>query len=164
MAREYPKSRFKGYDFGGDAIAAGRAEAAAMGLANVELAELDVTRLPAEPRWDLITAFDAIHDQLDPAGVLRGIAAALAPGGTFLMIDFKFASAVEDNIGNPFAPLYYGISVMHCMTVSLAYGGAGLGTVWGIEKAREMLAEAGFSDVTVLDSPRPQNCIFVCRR
>jgi SAM-dependent methyltransferase len=164
MAREYPRSRFKGYDFGGDAIAAARAEAAEMGLANVEFAELDVTRLPREPTWDLITAFDAIHDQLDPAGVLRGIGAALAPGGTFLMIDFKFASAVEDNIGNPFAALYYGISVMHCMTVSLAYGGAGLGTVWGIAKAREMLADAGFADVEVLDSPRPQNCIFVCRK
>ncbi|MDP7540437.1 MAG: methyltransferase type 12, partial [Alphaproteobacteria bacterium] len=59
--------------------------------------------------------------------------------------------------------IHYGISVMHCMTVSLAQGGAGLGTVWGIEKAREMLAEAGFSDVEVVDSPRPQNCIYICR-
>jgi hypothetical protein len=80
------------------------------------------------------------------------------------MIDFKFASAVAGNIGNPFAPMYYGISLMHCMTVSLAYGGAGLGAVWGIEKARDMLATAGFSRVEVLDSPRPQNCIYVCRK
>ncbi len=52
---------------------------------------------------------------------------------------------------------------MHCMTVSLAQGGAGLGTVWGIEKAKEMLAEAGFGDVQVIDSPRPQNCISIAR-
>lgn len=80
------------------------------------------------------------------------------------MIDFKFSSRGEENIGNPFAPLYYGISTMHCMTVSLAEGGAGLGTVWGIQLARQMLADAGFTRVEVLDSPRPQNCIYVCRR
>jgi hypothetical protein len=81
----------------------------------------------------------------------------------FFMVDFKFSSSLEKNIGNPFAPLYYGISLMHCMTVSLAEGGAGLGAVWGIELAQRMLAEAGFSTVDVHDSPRPQNCIFVCR-
>ena len=80
------------------------------------------------------------------------------------MIDFNFASELWDNIGNPFAPLGYGISVMHCLTVSLAEGGDGLGTVWGIEKAKQMLAESGFSRVQVHDSPRPQNCIFVCRK
>ena len=74
------------------------------------------------------------------------------------------AHSTAGNIGNPFAPLYYGISLMHCMTVSLAYGGAGLGAVWGIEKAKAMLAEAGFGRVEVLDSPRPQNCIYVCRK
>jgi hypothetical protein len=49
------------------------------------------------------------------------------------------------------------------MTISLAEGGAGLGTVWGIQTARRMLADAGFSSVEVLDSPRPQNCIYVCQ-
>ncbi len=44
---------------------------------------------------------------------------------------------------------------MHCMTVSLAEGGAGLGTVWGQEKAREMLGAAGFAHVAVLDCPAP---------
>lgn len=80
------------------------------------------------------------------------------------MIDVKFSSQVEENVGNPFSPLYYGISVMHCTTVSLAEGGAGLGTLWGIQTARRMLKEAGFASVEVMDSPRPQNCIFICRK
>ncbi|HWX28912.1 MAG TPA: methyltransferase domain-containing protein, partial [Steroidobacteraceae bacterium] len=164
MAREFPRSRFVGYDLAEDAIADGRAEASRMGLANVRFDVLDVAKLPGSPRFALVTAFDAIHDQLDPATVLARINAALEDDGTFLMIDFKFASDVAGNIGNPFAPLYYGISLMHCMTVSLAYGGAGLGAVWGIEKAKAMLAEAGFRRVEVLDSPRPQNCIYVCRK
>ena len=70
---------------------------------------------------------------------------------------------LRENIGNPFAPLYYGISLMHCMPVSLASGGAGLGTVWGEQTARRMLHDAGFTSVEILDTPRPQNCIYVCR-
>jgi hypothetical protein len=80
------------------------------------------------------------------------------------MVDFKFSSDLAGNLENPLAPLYYGISLMHCMTVSLAGGGAGLGTMWGIEQAREMLAAVGFSQIDVLDSPRPQNCVFLCHK
>jgi hypothetical protein len=79
------------------------------------------------------------------------------------MIEFKFSSRLEDNIKNPYAPMYYGFSLMHCMPVSLALDGQGLGTVWGEHLARQYLAEAGFGNVTVLDSPRPQNSIFVAR-
>ena len=163
MAREYPTSRFVGYDIGEDAIAAARGEAQEMGLDNVRFEVLDLRQLPTEPRLDLITTFDAIHDQAQPETVLRSVRAALGDGGTFLMIEFKFSSNLEANLGNPFAALYYGISTMHCLTVSLAEGGAGLGTVWGAELARSMLADAGFSHVNIVDSPRPQNCIFICR-
>ncbi|MGH8708102.1 MAG: class I SAM-dependent methyltransferase [Burkholderiales bacterium] len=162
LAREFPASTFHGYDIAEDGIDGARREAKEMGLSNATFEVVDVTNLPGEPRFDLITAFDAIHDQKSPDVVLRGISRALAPNGTFLMIEFKFSSRVEDNIGNPFAPMYYGISLMHCMPVSLALGGQGLGAVWGEQTARQYLADAGFKSVNVLDAPRPQNCIFVC--
>jgi SAM-dependent methyltransferase len=164
MAREYPHSRFVGFDIAVEAIERAAAEALDMGLTNARFEVLDVSQLPPDPPFDLIVAFDAIHDQVAPATVLQRVSDALAPDGIFLMIDFKFSSHVEDNIGNPFAPLYYGISVMHCLTVSLAEGGAGLGTMWGLQLARRMLRDAGFTHVEVVDSPRPQNCIFVCRK
>jgi len=163
MAREYPASSFVGYDFGQEAIARARAEATAMGLGNARFEALDVTKLPAEPTFDLITSFDAIHDQRDPATVLSRIAAALAPDGVYLMIEPKASSNLEDNIGKPFTPYMYGMSVLHCMTVSLAEGGAGLGTAWGEQTARRMLAEAGFTRVDVVDAPGPQNSIYICR-
>ena len=163
IAREFPKSQVFGYDIGEDAIAAARKEAAAMGLSNATFEVVDVAALPGGAQFDLITAFDAIHDQKSPDAVLRGIKRSLAPGGTFLMIDFKFASSVAGNMANPFAPMYYGISLMHCMPVSLAVGGKGLGTVWGEQTARQMLAEAGFGQVRMQDTPRPQNCMFVCQ-
>lgn len=162
LAREFPASEFHGYDIADDAIEAAREEAKQMRLANARFEVVDVTSLPDDLKFDLITAFDAIHDQKSPDAVLKGVRGALAPNGTFLMIEFKFSSRVEENIGNPFAPMYYGFSLMHCMPVSLAIGGQGLGTVWGEELARQYLAEAGFKKVRVLDAPRPQNCIFVC--
>ncbi len=163
MAREYPASSFVGYDLGEDAIARARAEARAMGLANASFEMLDVTRLEPEPKFDLLTSFDAIHDQRDPAGVLRRIAGALAPDGIYFMMEPKASSRLEENIGNPFAPYLYGMSVLHCMTVSLAEGGAGLGTAWGEQVARRMLGEAGFGSIEVTDAPGPQNSIYVCR-
>jgi len=163
LARRFPESRFAGYDIGEDAIDAARKEAKEMSLANARFEVRDVAELPAEPKFDLITAFDAIHDQRDPDAVLRGVRRSLAAGGMFLMVDFKFSSRLEDNVGNPFAALYYGTSLMHCMPVSLAVGGKGLGTVWGEQTAREMLRAAGFGSIEVLDTPRPQNYMFVCR-
>ncbi len=163
MAREYPASSFAGYDLGEDAIVVARAEAREMGLTNAAFEVLDVTRMPADPKFDLITSFDAIHDQRDPATVLRRVAGALAPGGVYLMVEPKASSQLEENIGNPFAPYIYGMSVLHCMTVSLAAGGAGLGTAWGEQLARRMLGDAGFTTVEVVDAPGPQNSIYICR-
>ena len=163
MAQAYPGSTFVGYDIAADAIEAAEHERVAIGVVNARFAVLDVTQLPAAPAFDVITVFDAIHDQVAPDVVLRRIHDALRPDGMFVMVDFKFSSHLERNLANPFAPLHYAISVMHCMTVSLAEGGAGLGTVWGEELARKMLTQAGFGSVQVIDSPRPQNCIYISR-
>jgi len=163
MARQYPKSTFVGFDFDEGGIERGRAEAASMGLTNARFEVLDVTTLPAEPKFDLITSFDSIHDQRDPATTLGRIAGALAPDGVYMMVEPKASSRLEDNLDNPFAPYMYGISVLHCMTVSLADGGAGLGTAWGEQSARQMLEAAGFTSIEVVDAPGPQNSIFICR-
>jgi SAM-dependent methyltransferase len=164
LARAYPRSTFTGYDLAEDALARGRAEAAAEGLTNASFEVLDVLRLPTEPPFDAAFAFDAIHDQADPAGVLARVRAALRPGGWFVMLDVRAASALEDNVGNPLAPMLYAVSTLHCMTVSLAVGGAGLGTVWGEQLALRMLADAGFVDVTVHEVPDdPLDSLYVAR-
>jgi SAM-dependent methyltransferase len=123
----------------------------------------DAAALPVRPGFDVITAFDAVHDQRSPQQVLRRVRAALAPGGVFVMVDAKFSSHLPANLGDPLAALCYAISLMYCTPVGLDGGGAGLGAMWGTELACQLLARAGFSQVQMLDSPRPQNCIFVCR-
>jgi SAM-dependent methyltransferase len=98
-------------------------------------------------KFDLITAFDAIHIQAQPRIVLRRIANALRSDGTFLMVDFAASSRVEENLDHPLGPFMYTFSCMHCMTVSLAQDCEGLGAVWGEEKARQMLTKAGFTHI-----------------
>jgi SAM-dependent methyltransferase len=147
MARAFPRSRFIGFDFSDDGVQRARQEAAAMGLRNARFEAKDVAALDAPRSFDLITAFDTIHDQAQPRKVLREIANALRPGGTFLMVDIAASSNVEDNIDHPLGPTLYTFSTLHCMTVSLALDGEGLGTAWGEQKARELLAEAGFGRV-----------------
>ena len=165
LARAFPRSRFSGYDLSEDGIAAAHAEARALGNANVRFAARDVATLNESGRYDLITAFDVIHDQAKPQDVLREVARALTPNGTFLMVDIRASSELHDNIAHPFAPFLYGISTMHCMTVSLALNGAGLGTVWGEQKALAMLREAGLTRVDVNRlAEDPLNNYYVARK
>jgi hypothetical protein len=112
----------------------------------------------------MVTAFDAIHDQARPAAVLRGVRGAIRPGGVLLMQDIAGSSHVHKNMDHPIAPLLYTVSCMHCMTVSLAQGGDGLGAMWGEERAQKMLGEAGFGSIAVHRLAHDiQNCYYVCR-
>jgi len=147
MAATFPRSRFTGFDFSGPGIAAARAEAERDGLANARFEERDAAYLGETDSFDFITTFDAVHDQARPDLVLAGIAAALRPGGIYLCVDTSASSNVADNLDYPLAPFLYTVSTMHCMTVSLADGGMGLGAMWGEQTARRMLAEAGFTSV-----------------
>jgi SAM-dependent methyltransferase len=133
----------------GSGIAAGLAEASVWGLENTRFELADVASLKDSQRFDFITAFDAIHDQAKPRQVLAGIARALRRDGVFLMVDIRASSALEENLDHPLGPMLYSVSTLHCMTVSLALDGEGLGTVWGEQKARELLREAGFADPDV---------------
>jgi ubiquinone/menaquinone biosynthesis C-methylase UbiE len=165
MAQAFPASSFVGYDFVDDALEAGRAEAQRLGLPNVRFELRDAAALDIRDELDLVTVFDAVHDQARPATVLRNIWQALKPGGTFLMVDIKASSSLEDNIDLPWAAFLYAISTTHCMSVSLAQGGDGLGTVWGVQLAEKMVRDAGFQDVRVVDLDEdPFNAYFVAAK
>ncbi|MCA9003738.1 MAG: methyltransferase domain-containing protein, partial [Planctomycetaceae bacterium] len=153
MAAAFPESRFTGFDISEESIGRAQASATKRGVKNVTFRVQDVSQMNLTDTFDLITAFDVIHDQARPDQVLREVNAALKPGGTFLMQDIAASSDVEQNITNPLGPMFYTISTMHCMTVSLAQGGAGLGTCWGKELACSMLEDAGFNNIDVQELP-----------
>ncbi len=165
MARKFPNSRFTGYDFSEEAIARAQAEAGEHGTTNIRFEVKDVAALGEKASYDLITTFDAVHDQAKPAAVLKGIADALKDDGVYLMQDIAGSSHVHNNMEHPIGPLLYAVSTMHCTTVSLAQGGEGLGTMWGEEKAKEMLGEAGFTNVEVKQLPHDfQNSYFIATK
>ncbi len=149
MAKAFPASRFTGIDFSDEGLATARAEAGQLGLTNATFVAKDVAALDDSETYDVITVFDAIHDQAKPAKVLENIFRALRPGGVLLMVDIKASSNLEDNVDVPFATYMYTISTAHCMSVSLGLDGDGLGTCWGRQLATSMLADAGFGEVTV---------------
>jgi 2-polyprenyl-3-methyl-5-hydroxy-6-metoxy-1,4-benzoquinol methylase len=151
LAARFPNSEFVGYDLSQEALAAAHQSAVRSGLSNTGFFQRDLSdfgKTAESGAFDLVTAFDAIHDQASPQSVLEGVFTTLKAGGTFLMQDIRASSHLENNLDHPIAPLLYTLSTMHCMTVSLAQGGAGLGTMWGEERAVEMLRKAGFEEIT----------------
>jgi SAM-dependent methyltransferase len=165
LGRRFPKSRFVGYDLDEGAIGRARAEAAGANLDNVTFHVADATRLDVRDTYDAAFVFDAIHDQVDPVGVLTAIHDALVPGGVLFAKEPTAADQLEDNIGNPFAPVLYGVSTLHCMTVSLAHEGAGIGTAMGQGLARRLFADAGFGDVEVAPAPGDEgDAVYITRK
>lgn len=165
LAEAYPNSTFIGFDFSDAGLATARADASAAGLTNVEFVAVDAAALERVAEFDIITTFDAIHDQAKPAEVLSNIERALKPGGKYLCVEPKAASALADNMAEPIAPFQYTVSTMHCMSVAIAGGGEGLGTAWGTERTIEYLERAGFVDIEVVTSASDRtNSHFVCRK
>lgn len=165
MAKKFPKSKFTGYDLSGEAIENGRGRANEYGLRNLNLEVKDVSNFDDERKYDLITTFDAVHDQSDPDRVLSNICNALKDDGVYFMQDIAGSSHVHKNMEHPLAPFLYTISCMHCMTVSLSQNGKGLGAMWGKELACKMLNEAGFTQVEVKQLLHdPINYYYIVRK
>lgn len=165
MAKRYPASRFVGYDLCADAIEFAKKAAQAEGLTNVTFETRDLTGYDEPERWDFVTSFDAVHDQKDPLGLVKGIGASLRPSGIYLMQDIGGSARLENNADFPMATLLYAVSLVHCTPVSIGQGGQGLGTMWGWETAERYLEEAGFKSVERHILPHdPMNVWFVARK
>jgi SAM-dependent methyltransferase len=150
-AAEWPRSRFVGYDLDEAALELGRRRAAERGLANLRFERRDATRLDPGPAFDLVLALDTVHDLPDPAAALAGMRRALRPGGVLVLVES--AATGDLDTARPGALLSYASSVGHCMQVSLAAGGRGVGNQWGRQAVLADLAAAGFARVEPYDSP-----------
>ncbi|HEU4367422.1 MAG TPA: class I SAM-dependent methyltransferase [Methylomirabilota bacterium] len=151
LAELYPRSRFVGMDLSREATEYARDKAGKQGLKNVAFIAVDLSTFDTTAEveaFDVVTTFDAIHDQAKPLNVLKGIHRTLKADGVYLMQDISGTSYVHKDIEHPIGTFLYTISCMHCMTVSLAQGGEGLGAMWGEEKTREYLQKAGFRSIT----------------
>ena len=101
---------------------------------------------------------------MDPVAVLRSIFRALKPDGIYVCLDVNCSDKLEENTG-PLGSMFHGISILYCMTTSLASGGAGLGTLGLHEhKLRELAAVVGFRDVRRVPIENPFNNLYELRR
>ncbi|MGD8710043.1 MAG: class I SAM-dependent methyltransferase [Ectothiorhodospiraceae bacterium] len=165
MAEHFPASRFVGYDLCEDAVDYASRTARSKGLGNIRFEVRDLTHFDEAERYDLVTSFDAVHDQKDPQDLLRRLYRSLRRDGVYLMQDIGGSARLENNHEFPMAALLYAVSCIHCTPVSLAQGGEGLGTMWGWETAQGMLSQAGFDGIERNMLPHdPMNVWFVARR
>lgn len=149
LAKKFPNSTFVGYDVAEEAIKGASADSKELNNFNTSFEVQNLLTVQPSKKFDLITAFDVIHDQIDPSRTLKFIFDSLKSGGVFLMQDILSSTELAENIDHPLGPFLYTISCLHCMSVSLSQNGAGLGAMWGKEKASDMLKDAGFVGVEV---------------
>jgi 2-polyprenyl-3-methyl-5-hydroxy-6-metoxy-1,4-benzoquinol methylase len=160
LAQTYPQSRYVGYDSFAPFIEQAQANAEAAGVADrVRFEQRDVSAGMPE-QYDVITTFDVVHDAVNPRGLLRAIRNGLKPGGRYVCLEINSSDRLEDNIGL-LGAFFYSVSVLYCMTSSLAHHGEGLGTA-GIpeSKMRELAAEGGFGHVRRVPMENPFNILY----
>jgi SAM-dependent methyltransferase len=164
VAGAFPSSRFTGFDIDVTSLAQARAKAVDMGVAErLTFEQVAAENIPDADRFDLVMAFNCIHDMANPRGALAGIRRALKPAGILMWSEADVADRLEENL-TPVGRTTYGASTMHCMTVSLAQGGEGLGAVIGTSLARELAIEAGFASFDRLAIKNPYHQVFVLRK
>lgn len=157
MAEAFPESHVTGYDISDESL--GLARSRANTLDNVAFEKYPADRIPLEPPFGLITAFDVVHDLEDPMAGLTRIREALGEDGRFMMMEPNASSHLENNL-DPHGALVYGVSALHCMTQSLAIGGAGVGAAWGRETAEHYAKRAGFSTFEELEDITNRFSVF----
>ena len=148
MAEAFPASTFTGYDISQYALDRAAEKLGASGVDNATFVDPRTSPLPTDHSVDLVTTFDCIHDMTHPRQMMDAIRAAIAPEGTWLLVDIKALDTFAENARkNPMASLMYGISVLSCMSSAMSSpDGAGLGTLGLSENvARDMAAAAGFT-------------------
>jgi 2-polyprenyl-3-methyl-5-hydroxy-6-metoxy-1,4-benzoquinol methylase len=150
LAKAFPASRFVGVDLSESSIRKAQAAGQAAGLADrVAFIHGTLDALAPGQRFGLITACDCVHDFTAPLETLRGLKRRLTGDGTLFVVEPKVADRLEDN-QTDIATLFFGFSVLHCMTQSLAGGGPGLGTCLGAAGMERLVREAGFTRFQVL--------------
>ncbi len=162
MAQAFPNSTFTGFDYHEASIATAWARAIDAGVGDRVRFELaTATQFPGAG-FDLVTTFDALHDMGDPVGAARHVLAALAPEGTWMVVEPMAGDSVSDNL-NPVGRAYYGFSTLLCTPSSLAQRvGLALGTQAGPTRIRDVVTTSGFTRFTSV-AQTPFNMVLEIR-
>jgi SAM-dependent methyltransferase len=144
MARAYPKSQFRGFDFHHPSIIHARNEAEKTGLSNVHFETVTARKSPGS-EYDLVAFFDCLHDMGDPVGALSHAREILKPDGTVLLVEPFAHDTLAENL-NPVGRCFYSFSTTICTPSALSQeGGMSLGAQAGEARLKGVVTKAGFS-------------------
>jgi SAM-dependent methyltransferase len=161
MAKAFPSSRFTGSDYHDGSIETARQRAAEAGIDNAEFQVAPAAGFEGA-KYDLITMFDCLHDMGDPVGAARHVRKAIAPDGTWMIVEPRAGDRVEDNL-NPVGRAYYGFSTLLCTPASLSQEvGLALGAQAGEARIRDVVTSGGFSRFRRA-AETPFNLVFEAR-
>jgi SAM-dependent methyltransferase len=164
LARAFPRSRFKGFDFHDVSIAHARRTARDAGLTdNVDFEIADARSFPGAG-YDVVLFIDCLHDMGDPVAAAGHARSVLKPGGILVALDPVAADALAENLQSPMAGLQYAISTFLCTPTALAqHGPHAFGAMAGEAALRGVLQDAGFSQVERVAPDAPMNMVLVAR-
>jgi SAM-dependent methyltransferase len=151
IARAYPQARVDGFDVDEPSVEQARRNAEESGVADrVRFTTVDAAAAEEQGSYDLVTAFECVHDLADPVGVLGAMRRMVRPGGTVLVVDEKVAERFTAP-GDAVERLMYGFSVTCCLPDGLSTRpSVGTGTVMRPATLERYAREAGFAGVDVL--------------
>jgi SAM-dependent methyltransferase len=154
IALAYPEATVDGYDLDGPSIEDARRNAAEYGVADrVRFHVADAAQVAGERSYDLVTAFECVHDLPDPVGVLAAMRRLAGEAGTVLVMDERVAETFTAP-GDQVERLMYGYSLMCCLPDGMAQQpSAATGTVMRPSALESYAADAGFARFEVLDIP-----------
>jgi ubiquinone/menaquinone biosynthesis C-methylase UbiE len=145
LAREYPNSAITGSDYHDRSIEIARKRAGDAGVANRVSFEVASADGFSGTGYDLAATFDCLHDMGNPRTAARHIRQALAPDGTWLIVEPYAGDTITDNL-NPIGRIYYNGSTLLCVPNAMAQaGGYTLGAQAGEAAIRQIVTDAGFT-------------------
>jgi len=151
MAQAYPKVLVDGYDLDEPSVEDARVNVQQSGLnKRVKIHHRDAGDPNLKGRYDLVTAFECIHDMSDPVGALRTMLNMAGDTGTVIIMDERVGDTFSAR-GNEVEWMMYGWSVLHCLPVGKDdHHSVETGTVMRADTMKRFAEQAGFCDVEVL--------------
>jgi SAM-dependent methyltransferase len=141
LAKAFPRSEFVGIDYHAASIDTARLRATEADVHNVRFVAADATSYSGRD-FDFIAFFDCLHDMADPVGAARQARQALTSDGHCMIVEPTAGDSLEQNL-NPVGRVYYGVSSLICVPVSLARQGPALGAQAGEQRLRRVVVEGG---------------------
>ena len=151
VAQSYPHVNVDGFDLDAPSIELARANAAEVGLnSRLRFHVRDAADTEFAGHYDLVAAFECVHDVSNPVGVLRTMRRLAGDNGAVLVVDERVGDTFTAK-GNDIEWMMYGWSVLHCLPVGRAdQPSAGTGTVMRPDTLRHYAKETGFREVKIL--------------